>query len=234
MKTVKRTTLATLLGMAIGISLAGPALAVISAPTDTVKGHAPTMTPGSIKSNDPNGTGVIAPGDVLTIDTPFVFNDADGDIEQGTTYSWQADGTEVGTGTTYTVQAADAGKNFSLLVTPRTDSAITDPYEGAPVESSNTLSVEADGEVIRVTITGMDVDGRPLVGQTLTADATCSVSTCAAAGSNPGELTYKWQIETSVGSGIYQDISGAANTATYTPEGGDQKRQIRVNVSRNP
>ena len=74
-----------------------------------------------------------------------------------------------------------------------------------------------------VVVTGADVNGNPIVGSALTAQVNC-VSTCAPV------LNYQWQIETVPGSAVYTSIG--TNSDSYTPTKDDQKRKIRVEVTK--
>lgn len=203
------------------VAISGSALAVTSTPTDTVKGRAPVLTESTISSTDSNTNGIIDTGDVLTITTPGDFSDADQDAETQRTYQWLADNTPINgeTSATYTVKATDLGKSISVQETPHTDPATTDPELGAPV-SSNALTVASSSAPASVVIDGF-VNGYPQVGTALTTTVTLADGSTGAANS------YQWQIETSVGSGTYEDIPGAT-TNTYTPVGSEQKRRVRV------
>ncbi|EEF4509071.1 invasin, partial [Salmonella enterica] len=79
--------------------------------------------------------------------------------------------------------------------------------------------------IASITVSG-EVDGFPVVGIPLTATYTC-VTTC------PAAVSWQWRIETSVGSGVYEDIPGAT-TDSYTPVKGDQIRRIQAIVSVQP
>lgn len=80
-------------------------------------------------------------GDTLT--AHYIYSDANGDLESGTTLEWvRADDfngpyeTVVGTGDTYTLQEGDAGAFVKLRVTPQTDVA---PTTGEPVLSATAV-----------------------------------------------------------------------------------------------
>ena len=72
--------------------------------------------------------------------------------------------------------------------------------------------------------------GRPMVGQVLQAHAVCErvgvVTAC------PTTLTYRWEVESTPGSGNYIEITGAIQ-ATYTVTRDLQRRKIRVAID-NP
>ncbi|WP_161786961.1 ZirU family protein [Noviluteimonas dokdonensis] len=78
---------------------------------------------------------------------------------------------------------------------------------------------------VQVQFNGAALNDPPLVGSVLNAVVTCNGS-----GTCPPTLQYQWQIESAIGSGAYVDIAGATAT-TYTVQGGDQKRRIRVFVT---
>ncbi|PHI32609.1 hypothetical protein CRN84_05595 [Budvicia aquatica] len=197
--------------------------AVTSSPTLTVKGRAPVVAQSTIVSDNANGNGLLDAGDTLSVSTVGGFSDADGDAATPETYQWQADGVDISgaTSQTYGIVVGDLGKTLTLLVTPNTDPAITDPSVGSPV-ASNGLTVIAGGTVTDVAITG-DVGGYPQVDSILTATATCAGGTC-------NGVTYQWEIETGLGSNTYSTISGATSN-TYTPVRTDQKLKVQVTVS---
>ncbi|WP_130100426.1 invasin domain 3-containing protein [Siccibacter turicensis] len=105
-----------------------------------VTGHKPVAAP-VINNRSPQV------GETLTVISNF--SDVDQDKEAtgttGTQYRWQV-GNKAGsgnyadipgaTGKTYTPVAGDEGKYLKVKVTPRTDKAITDPYEGDPAFTS--------------------------------------------------------------------------------------------------
>ncbi|VXC55517.1 conserved exported hypothetical protein [Enterobacterales bacterium 8AC] len=210
-------------GMLLSMLIVGSAWSAITyTPTSTVRGRAPVVTQSTIVSDNASGNGLIDIGDTLSIGTPGTFSDEDGDIAIPQTYQWQADGADIpgATGNTYTIVAGDLGKTITVLVTPHTDPAITDPAEGIAV-ASNALTVIAGGTVTGVTVSG-EVGGYPLVDTPLTATTTCAGGTCTG-------VTYQWQIETGVGTNTFTDISGATSS-TYTPARTDQRLRVQVVV----
>ncbi|EKM5744399.1 hypothetical protein PU345_003708 [Enterobacter kobei] len=245
----KRTRITVMIaGILMGGAVSQSAFALVSAPTETVKGRAPDMTQGKILWNDVNSNGITDAGDTLTIDpgTPFTFSDLDGDTEITPSFKWKIGDSEVGTSDTYTIQSGDAGK-VSLHVTPKTDPDITDPATGTPVAASNNPTSEGgtggggeievpDVGIISVTIDGA-VNGYPEVGTPLTANVSCVGGTCPAEGSGSGQLSYKWMIETrdasGTGTGTFQPITGATSSS-YTPTKDDQRLKIQVDVVINP
>ncbi|MCW8111145.1 ZirU family protein [Yersinia intermedia] len=211
-------------GVLLSMLIAGSAgSAVTSIPTSTVKGRAPTVTESNIVSDNANGNGLIDVGDTLSVGTPGVFSDLDGDTATQETYQWQAGGVDIpgATNNSYAIVADDLGKTMTLRVTPNTDPAITDPAVGSSVVS-NALTVISSGTVTGVTITG-EVGGYPQVDTILTATATCAGGAC-------NSVTYQWQIETALGSNTYTNINGATGN-TYTPTRTDQKLKVQAIVS---
>ncbi|WFW58463.1 ZirU family protein [Citrobacter freundii] len=219
-------------GLILGMSADALAATVTSSATATVTGHAPTLSPGQITYEDKNSNGVLDTGDIVKVDSgnPFVFADVDGDTAVAETYSWQIGGTEVGANDSYTVKDTDLGKGVTLFVTPHTNPDITDPADGVAVQSTTAvgrpdLPIAGGDLVLSVTISGgTGAGGSPVVNDTLTANPTCTKA-C-------GTLNYQWQVEDSVGSGLFTDITGA-NNSTWQVTTSTQKRKIQVIVS-NP
>jgi hypothetical protein len=132
--------------------------------------------------------------------------------------------------TMYLLDEGDVGKVLTFQVTAANN--FGEIGNTASLSTANATGVSGggipDGSIIdptapaSVLING-EVDGYARVGTQLTAEVTC-VATCS------GNLNYRWQIETSVDSDTYSDIG--ANTSSYMPVGGDQKRRIRVGVNK--
>ncbi|HHL2712857.1 TPA: ZirU family protein [Yersinia enterocolitica] len=227
MKYLKKNTLtAVIVGLLAGTA-AAEALAITSAPTVTVKGHAPVLTAGQIIYEDKNANGVLDIGDIVKIDVAhtFGFSDVDVDTQTADTYSWKVGGTEVATSATYTIVDADLGKSILLTVTPHTDPNITDPAVGLPVDAVTPLAISAGNTILSVTITGgTGTADAPIVGDTLTATATCTKA-C-------DTVNYQWQVEDAVGSGQFTNITGATNK-TWQVTTVTQKRKIQV-IATNP
>ncbi|EKN6178982.1 inverse autotransporter beta domain-containing protein [Yersinia enterocolitica] len=106
----------------------------------------------------------------------------------------------------------------------------TATFTGLQAASPLTVGLKVNGKDTgkRVTLTlttgtTVVVTGNPVVGETLTANATCVGGTC-------GQLTWQWQIEDAEGSNHYVNILNATQQS-YTPVKGDQKRKIRVDIS---
>ncbi|EAB2146159.1 TPA: ZirU family protein [Salmonella enterica subsp. enterica serovar Thompson] len=220
------------LSLAIMLGYSCSALAVSSAPTSAVTGHKPVLTAGTIKYTDVNGNHVLDTGDTVAVDTAFGFTDSDGDAQTPDTYQWLVGGTPVsgatGTGATYTVVAADAGKEITLQVTPHTDPALTEPAVG-DTQTSNKLTVAADTTLVGVTISGgSGASGAPIVKDVLTATPQCIGGATACAGLTG--LKYQWSATDRTGTGAYTPINGATN-ATYTVTKDDQKKALKVEVT---
>ncbi|CAA0125297.1 Uncharacterised protein [BD1-7 clade bacterium] len=105
----------------------------------------------NIKIVDQND-GDVNVGDVLGVTYDFI--DADGDLEDGTTFVWKRNGLPIEgqLASTYTVNATDAGQRVSVTVTPGSDAGETGgaytagfvTVEDAPVPA---LTFEMDGDV---------------------------------------------------------------------------------------
>jgi hypothetical protein len=139
------------------------------------------------------------------------------------TYKWQRSNTANGTFTdiagaasaaTYTVAATDVGKYMRVAVSRAGYDGTIAGAAAGPV--GNTLLTGS------VTMGGL-VDGKPVVGQPLTAN------TAALGGS--GTIIYQWQ-RLDEASGTFTDISGAGFNS-YTPVQTDVGKYIRVTVSRD-
>lgn len=77
------------LACALAVLLSGPAFAasVTSAATDTVTGHAPTLTAGELVSVDNNSNNVLDTGDTVKVNPAkqFTLSDPDSDPADATT-----------------------------------------------------------------------------------------------------------------------------------------------------
>ena len=164
---------------------------------------------GSITS-DPTATVILLPitGTVTISGQPYVGMELTADTANlggngAISYLWQRGATEVGTGSVYTVQAADAGFTITVTVS-RSDKA---------------GSVESDyiGPITFPPLTGtVSISGTAQVGQTLTANTTSLGGT--------GDITYQWQRgETTIGT----------NSNTYIIQDTDVDSAISVTVTRN-
>ncbi|MBG5883426.1 MULTISPECIES: ZirU family protein [Providencia] len=222
--------------LSMAVSTSALAASITSSETQSVIGHAPVLSAGSVKATDVNGDGVLGEGDKLTA-SGFNFSDADGDKQTTTVYEW-FDGNNAIRGTTgdsLTLTAALLGKTITVKAVTNTDSAITEPSVSIPVAAATYIDINntpvsggqgiptVGGNIVKsVTISGLS-GARPLVGDKLKADVTCH-GTC------DNNLNYQWQIEKSVNSGTYEDIV-AATASEYTVKGSEQKRKIKVVVS---
>ena len=210
--------------------LAGMAQAqVVSNPTPTVQGRAPTITATDIQGTGSGSGGAYRAGDVLTA----TYTQGDPDLDPAdtaatnATIQWYSDAAPVGTlgSTTYQIQPSDLGKQITFRLVPHTSAADTDPSVG--VETTSNLVAGSDGEgdgVVTIpsgsTATSVAITGNAIVGQTLTATPTCDAA-CDPA------ITYQWQIEDGIGSGNFVDIAGQTS-ATYVVVRTDQRKTIRV------
>ncbi|MFJ7311460.1 hypothetical protein ACIQVE_01560 [Pseudomonas sp. NPDC098747] len=220
MLTTTRTPIkwASALALAIGLTAhAGLASAVdiVSTPTLAVEGHKSVAAP-TIANQDRPGQ---APAEGETIILTPGITDVDGDDTSTSTYAWSNDDgpitPETG-GLTYVVKDTDLAKTITVVVTPATNSAETDPVGGDPVTVTLATGTTAANKPTSVVIHNENgaLTGRPTVGEALTAVPTCP-STC-----DPS-LAYIWK----AGSSVVGDSSD-----TYTPVGGDQKEVITVTV----
>lgn len=213
-----------LLGLAIGFAVSTSAFSAVvtSSSTTSVMGRAPVMTAPKIEYSDTNNNGIVDVGDTLTA-TDGAITDEDGDTPIASTYRWNNGTADVGSSSIYTILTNDLGKKITLFATPHTDSEITDPADGIEVAgtvgSGGEIVVESGNLITGVVVSGY-VSGNPQVGTELTATPTC-LTTC------DGTITYQWEIETAVNSGVYAKIDGATGNK-YTPKGSDQRRMIRV------
>lgn len=203
--------------VALGFSyvMAAAAASVDSAPTDTVKGRAPTAAPTYENTTRPGQPAI--DGDTVVVTSGF--DDADGDAEFNTEYVWKRDGSPIAgaTAESYTLAPADIGAVLTVEVTPATDPAITDPYQASsPSIATIDTATETSDRPISVAIhkNGAPLVGNPIVGDVLQAVPTC-IGTCAS------DLTYAWD----AGSQVV-----GTNSANYTVTKDDQKKAIKVSV----
>lgn len=225
---------AVLWGVASGAS------ALTSAPTESVKGREPAFADASFTYVDTNGNSMVDVGDKLTI-VGNNFTDPDLDGQVASKYVWYRSGTPIAgaEGDTYTLGLDDLGATITAGITPQTDVAITDPYQGpevmaskgAPGDDDGNVDVVAPTEVKAVEIVlsnGDPLMGNPIVDTVLKAKVTTSAGGVGVA----ADYTYQWMIEDAVMPGIYSNITGA-NSETYTPNKDDQKRKLKVDVTKN-
>ncbi|MDR1799187.1 MAG: hypothetical protein LBR19_04780, partial [Bifidobacteriaceae bacterium] len=183
--------------------------------TVKVTGTKTGYTTASAESADAEvAAGVITPGTVTVAGTvqvgqtvtvvPGSWSPADVALA----YQWQLDGVAVSgaTGSTYAVQAGDAGKTLTVTVT-----GTKAGYTTASAESAGTEV--AAGVITPGTVT---VAGTAQVGQTVTAQA----------GSwSPADVTlsYQWQLDGTA-------VSGATGS-TYAVQAGDAGKTLTVKVT---
>jgi hypothetical protein len=182
---------------------------------------------------DTNGDSSVNAGDTLT--ARWSFADLDLDLVDGprteATIQWRRNGNAIAgkTGPTYVIAPEDAGSPISFEFIPWTDPAITEPASGQLHDSithnngSGPGSIDpTDGVTLTaVTITGTTA-GRPIVGQVLTANVTCT------GGGGCGTVSYTWQRQRDAGGWT----TVGTNSATYTPAREDQLHNIQVLATR--
>ncbi|MNE27889.1 hypothetical protein D3C80_1213120 [compost metagenome] len=173
--------------------------------------------------------GVLQVGQTLTGE--YSFNPNGGNTTDASTMQWN-NGGQTDTDATYQLNASDVGRVLEFEVTAVNGAAVvgnTDRLDTANAPGVSGGGTTPPGSIIdpdgpdTVVVTGADVNGNPIVGTPLTAQVYC-MSTCAPV------LNYQWQIETVPGSAVYTSIG--ANSDSYTPTKDDQKRKIRVEVSK--
>ena len=207
------------------------AVEVTSDATATVTGKKPTISAAGIAVTGSGPQGELLVGDTLTASYTFADEDADPEDTAATraTLQWLSDGAPVGTkgNMSYQLQASDMGKTITFTVQPHSNAADTDPHQGDVFDSAIVAGAGNGGEVVvnpADDLQSVSVSGNAVVGQTLTANPVCVSGSC-------GTLNYQWQIETVVGSGQYQNIGGETGS-TYVVKREDQKRSIKVHVSK--
>ena len=158
----------------------GAAEAVTSAATASVANVNDVPT-GSVTIDDTTPT----QGQTLTASNTLADADGLGTIN----YTWQADGSTVGTGSTYVVTEAEVGKVITVIA------SYTDGHGTAEAVTSAATAAVAnvnDAPSGSVTIN----DTTPTQGQTLTASNTLADA------DGLGTITYTWQADgTTVGTG---------------------------------
>jgi hypothetical protein len=151
-----------------------------------------------------------------TLTGSYVYFDANGDTESGTTFRWLRGATPIGgaTGTSYTLVGADQGNTIRFEVTPRASSGV---QNGVPTLSAPTGMIgaansppEANNESCR---------GTTEVGQTLTGSYTYPDAYC----DSQTRTTFRCLRGAT-------PIGGATGTS-YTLVGADQGNTIRFEVT---
>jgi hypothetical protein len=208
-----RSHLAAAMFLAVGLVGSASAATISSDPTDTVIGRAPVVAPTIANQTRPGEPPV--DGEIVVV-TPN-FTDLDGDADRST-YVWKRDGALISgaSSTTYTLTPADLGTTLSVEVTPVTDSAITEPFEGDMVAVEIAAGDVAGGKPLSIAIHsgGAPVDGSPIVGDTLTAVPTCA-TTC------DSNLVYTWTVG---------GVTVSESSANYVVKKEDQKKAIVVSA----
>lgn len=193
---------------------------------DIAANQAGTVTLTVTEVNDPATglpvvSGTMAPGSVLSADVSGIA-DADGPVNPTFTYQWQTfDGSSwsnVGSNaSTYTLQAADQGKQVKVVVTFNDALGRTNTLEDI---ASGTVSYTntAGGGVLAITN-----DGTPQAGETLTAN---TIGVTDSDGLGP--FSYQWM----VGDGTnWTPVSGATSKTYTLPGGATTGAQYKVVVS---
>ena len=159
-------------------------------------------------------TGITEVGEILT--GTYDFEDADGDLEDLSTYRWLRDGVEIvgATSTTYVLVDADINTLISFEVTP---DALTGPSPGDPVESLAVGPILAANSA--PTATDVNISGVAEVGEVLTGNYTYT----DADGDFEGTSTYRWLRDD-------VEISGAI-FQTYTLTIDDESSDISFEVT---
>ena len=208
-----RNHLAVALLLTLGLGGSASAATISSDPTDSVIGRVPVVAPTIANQTRPGEAPV--DGEVVIV-TPN-FTDVDGDADEST-YVWKRDGSPISgaSSTTYTLTPEDLGATLSVEVTPLTDSAITEPYEGDMVAVEITAGTVAGGKPMSIAIHkgGAPLSGSPIVNDTLTAVPTCA-TTC------DNNLVYTWTVG---------GVTVSESSANYVVKKEDQKKVIVVSA----
>ena len=170
-------------------------------------------------TNPPTATAVSISGSTevgQTLTGNYTYNDAEGDLESGTTFRWLRDNVAISgaTSQTYTLVAADEGTNIIFEVTP---GAATGPTPGSPVQSSAVGPISPANTA--PTATGVSITGTTEVGFTLTGNYTYN----DADGDSESGTTFRWLRN---GSPI-----GGATSQTYTLAAADEGTNIIFEVT---
>lgn len=189
---------------------------IFSAPTDTVKGRAPTAEEVLIDNETAPGE---APWLGSKLKGSYTYGDADGDEQQGTRFQWLREGVNIdgATSESYTVQGADQGKKLTFQVTPASVPT-ADPDQGVLTVSDSVLVQSPP------TATDVQVAGERMVGQTLTA----SYQYNDADGDEEGASVYEWYRGCN-GMSLCEKIPGA-NGLTYALQRDDEDKYVSFSV----
>ncbi|MGY0149092.1 invasin domain 3-containing protein [Edwardsiella tarda] len=223
------------IALMLGLLLGHPASAALKS-TETVKGHAPTVSGVAIIAT----TGNPLEGDTLHSPGSQLFTDVDGDSEFNSLKRWyhSGDTTPVASGTSYRLTASDVGHTLQFGYTPATNPAITDPAIGVEVRSTASAVVQGlpvaagstfvaskasvianNSDTTVLTLTLKDSGNRPVTGIATRLSLAASV----VSGFSGGAPELPRPQETAQGSGIYTATvkmvnSGSVGTINVTPK----------------
>ena len=186
--------------------------------------------PNSAASGAPTINGTAQVGEILTASTSGI-SDADGLANASFTYQWLADDADINGATTssYTVVAADAGKEIKVTVSFTDDAGNAETLtSGATTAvaltggSTNSLeqSNQEDVQENSAATGAPTIGGTAQVGETLTANTTGISDSDGLANAS---FTYQWLADDAV-------IDGAT-TSSYTVVAADAGKTIKVRVS---
>ncbi|MBK9240489.1 MAG: Ig-like domain-containing protein [Acidobacteria bacterium] len=168
----------------------------------TILNSAPTATSVSI-------TGTLTVGQVLT--GQYTYGDVDGDLEGTSTFRWLRNGsTVVGTSSTYTLVAGDAGQTITFEVTPV---AATGTSPGAPATSGGVTILNSAPTATGVSITGTLTVGQLLTGQYTYGDVDSDLE---------GTSTFRW---------LRNGSTVVGTSSTYTLVAADAGQTITFEVT---
>jgi alpha-tubulin suppressor-like RCC1 family protein len=157
---------------------------------------------GVITPTTPTVTGTPTVGSPLTASATG-FDPADATV----TYGWERQGTVVGTGSTYTPTADDAGQRLTLVAT------YTKGHFGTVTSSTVT---DAVAPAVFTTAPEADIGGTAKVGQTLTASEGAATPT-------PDAYTYRWFAD--------GDVIPGAGARTFLLTDAEKNQSITVEVT---
>ncbi|GAC63694.1 invasin domain 3-containing protein [Edwardsiella tarda] len=232
MRTTRRIGYHPVVALMLGLLLGHPASAALKS-SETVKGHAPTVSGVAILAT----TGNPLEGDTLQSSGSQLFTDVDGDSEFNSLKQWYRSGdtTPVASGTSYRLTASDVGHTLQFGYTPATDPAITDPAIGVEVRSTASAVVQGlpvaagstfvaskasvianNSDTTVLTLTLKDSGNRPVTGIATRLSLAASV----VSGFSGGAPALPRPVETAQGSGIYTATvkSGSVGTINVTPK----------------
>lgn len=235
MRITRRIGYHPVVALMLGLLLGHPASAALKS-SETVKGHAPTVSGVTIigtSGNPLEGDSLHSPGSQL-------FTDVDGDSEFNSLKRWyhSGDTTPVASGTSYRLTARDVGQTLQFGYTPATNPAITDPaigvevrstasavVQGLPVAASSTFTaskasvIANNSDTTVLTLTLKDSGNRPVTGIATRLSLAASV----VSGFSGGAPELPRPLETAQGSGIYKATvkmvkSGSVGIINVTPK----------------